>query len=177
MASVFDMFTTAAKAVFLGAQSYAQELGYRTLTPEMFLMALMTYRDCDAGRVLDALELDMEAAWAELRRVPPATGQPVQGHVPLSTESKAMVHRAIGIRETLGRDEIAIDVLLLAILDDPDLPASVVLRAQHIVAADVVAEPAESASRESVASRTRAARARRALTKKGWGTDSRTHSS
>lgn len=169
MASAFDMFTTAAKKAFLGAQLFARRLGYDAISPEMFLMALLMDRECDAGRVLDALGLDREAAWGELNRLAPLTGRLVQGHVPLSTQSKVMVHRAIGIRETLARSEIATDVLLLAIADDAALPASAVLRAQDILAADVVAEMVDPASVESVASRFGAARARRKVKKDRWG--------
>jgi hypothetical protein len=50
-----------------------------------------------------------------LRRLAPSTGRVVRGHVPLSAQSKALVHRVVGIHETLGRDEVATDAQLLAI--------------------------------------------------------------
>jgi hypothetical protein len=67
------MFTSAAKAVFFGAQGYARQVGSEAISLELFLMALLGDRECDAGRVLDALALDREAARDELRRLAPRT--------------------------------------------------------------------------------------------------------
>ena len=158
MATTFDTFTGSAKAAFLGAQSSAQTLGHAKLTPEHLLMGLLSRNPSDAGNLLDELGLDRQAIWTDLRALSPHSDQVVEGHVPLAEETKPVITRALKAARDVGRGEVSTAVLLLAILQEPTLPAARLLAEQGIGADGFAAALGKSRTREQLVSRAGAKR-------------------
>jgi len=137
VAAIFDTFTGSAKAVFIGAQSSAQTLGHEEITPEHLLMGLLSRDPSDAGSLLDGLSLDRQAVWNALRVMLPHSDRAVEGHVPLAQETKDVTTRALRVARHTGRGEVSTAVLLLAILQEPALPATKLLSEQGVSAHEV----------------------------------------
>lgn len=119
---MFERFTEQARQVVVLAQDEARQLRHPQIGTEHILLALL--RDEHKGiaaQLLQSFDLSVEGVRVRLREIaPPGEGPPTSGQIPFTSPAKRVLEGALRETESLGRDQIGTEHLLLGLLNESE---------------------------------------------------------
>jgi ATP-dependent Clp protease ATP-binding subunit ClpA len=125
---VFERFTERARLVVVRAQEEALGLRHNYIGTEHLLIGLLRVEEGCAARVLDSLDVTLEEARAQVRRLvgqgdEPATG----GEIPFTPRAKKVLEFSRREALSLGHNYIATEHILLGLVRETDGVAARIL--------------------------------------------------
>jgi hypothetical protein len=127
---MFERFTEQARQVVVLAQDEARQLRHPQIGTEHILLALL--RDEHGGiaaQLLQSFDLTVEGVRVRLRKIaPPGEGPPTSGQIPFTSPAKRVLEGALRETQSLGRDHIGTEHLLLGLLSENESLAMRILR-------------------------------------------------
>src|SRR5437763_14188284 len=106
--------------VLAAAQQEARRLNQDFVGTEHLAMALLDRDDCEAGRVLEQMNLKSGYVRNALAHTLPAGNEPpvVAGLLPMSPKAQRLVTNSIVTAQALGRPKISTRILLATLLSE-----------------------------------------------------------
>jgi ATP-dependent Clp protease ATP-binding subunit ClpC len=115
---MFERYTDKARRVVVLSQEEARRLGHNYIGTEHILLGLIGEKTGTAGRALQALGVELDAARAQVEQIigrgDPA--HPPSGHMPFTPRTRQVLELASGESRDLGDNYIGTEHLLLALL-------------------------------------------------------------
>ena len=127
----FDKFTIKSQELIQSAQSLASHLGHQQIEPEHLLAAMLNDSEGTAGAILRKLGASPEKIGREvagaLDRLPKVSGGGT-GDVYLSPRTKVLLDTAFSEAAQMKDDYVSIEHVLLAIIEEKQAKAAVILQ-------------------------------------------------
>jgi ATP-dependent Clp protease ATP-binding subunit ClpC len=115
---MFERYTDRARRVVVLSQEEASRLDHRYIGTEHLLLGLIGEKTGTAGRALQALGVELDAARAQVEQII-GRGEPAHapsGHMPFTPRTKDVLKLAANEAAQLGLDHVGTEHLLLALL-------------------------------------------------------------
>ncbi|MBR7832841.1 hypothetical protein KDL01_06185 [Actinospica durhamensis] len=123
----FQRLTPKAQQVVQGAIERARGLGHGSVGTEHVLLALFEPSDSLAAITLSRVEVRHEDVRARVVAAAPPTGETIDGAIPFSAQTKAVLRGALDEALDLNHNYIGTEHLLLALQRDEAYPAARIL--------------------------------------------------
>ena len=116
MPFVFERFTDRARRVVVLAQEEARLLSHNYIGTEHLLLGLIHEGEGVAAQVLEAMEIDLEAARARVEEIIGEGGHSPSGHIPFTPRAKKVLELALREALQLGHNYIGTEHILLGLV-------------------------------------------------------------
>lgn len=136
---MFERFTIQARAAIALAVEEARALGHAAIGTEHVLLGLLHSPETEAGRALSAHGIELAEARVLVGRTL-GSGEPTEGQMPFTPTAQRALELAVPEADRRGRNAVAPDDVLLAVLAEPEAGAALILRELGASADDVRAE-------------------------------------
>ena len=124
---MFERFTDRARRVIVLAQDEARNLKHNYLGTEHFLLGLIREGEGVAAKALEALDITLDEARAQVIDIIGEGQEPPSGHIPFTPRAKKVIEYAMREGLQLGHSYIGTEHLLLGLTREPDGVAAQVL--------------------------------------------------
>jgi ATP-dependent Clp protease ATP-binding subunit ClpC len=124
---VFERFTERARMVVVFAQDEARALKHNYIGTEHLLLGLLREEEGLAARVLDALDVTVEAVRAQVARIVGPGDEVTTGEVPFTPRAKKVLELALREALSLGHNYIGTEHILLGLVRENEGVAARIL--------------------------------------------------
>jgi ATP-dependent Clp protease ATP-binding subunit ClpA len=124
---MFERFTDRARRVVVLAQEEARMLNHAHIGTEHLLLGLVHEGQGVAARVLEALEISLEAVRREVEATIGRGERPPSGHIPFTPRAKKVLELSLRESTELGHAHIGTEHILLGLLREGEGVAAQVL--------------------------------------------------
>ena len=129
---MFERFTERARQAVVLAQDEARRLGHDHIGTEHLLLGLLREEEGLAARVLDALDVTLDDARAEVLRIV-GRGEPVStGQIPFTPGGKKTLELSLREAVAMGHDHIGTEHVLLGLARADEGVAAQILRERDV---------------------------------------------
>jgi ATP-dependent Clp protease ATP-binding subunit ClpC len=124
---MFERFTDRARRVVVLAQEEARILNHSYIGTEHLLLGLVHEGDGVAAKVLESLDISLEAVRQQVEQIVGRGKDAPSGHIPFTPRAKKVLEFSLRESQQLGHDYIGTEHILLGLLREGDGVAAQVL--------------------------------------------------